>query len=91
MTMLKPIREKSAHYGIQKIYKFDNGFFASVIRHSFSYGGDEGLWEIAVLSGSNQSLDYSTPITDDVVGRLNDSQVENTLKRIAELPPKGDA
>ena len=30
-------------------YKFDNGYGASVVCHSGSYGGNKGLYEIAVL------------------------------------------
>lgn len=35
--------------GIQKIVKFDNMYGASVIKHKHSYGGDLGLWELAVI------------------------------------------
>ena len=35
--------------GIQKIYSFPNGYGASVIKHEGSYGGSDGLWELAVL------------------------------------------
>ena len=32
---------------IQKIYSFPNGYGASVIKGKYTYGGPEGLWEIA--------------------------------------------
>ena len=74
--------------GIQKKYKFSNGYGASVVRHDFSYGREEGKWEIAVLKfdGDKFSLDYSTPITDDVLGWQSDEDVENVLAQIEKLP-----
>lgn len=34
--------------GIQRIYHFDNGYGASVVRFTYSYGFEQGLWELAV-------------------------------------------
>ena len=70
--------------GIQKIYRFPNGYGASVIRHLGSYGYEKGLWELVVLDGAGD-LDYSTPITEDVLGGLNDPQVDNILGKISRL------
>ena len=70
--------------GIQKVYQFPNGYGASVIRHKGSYGFVKGLWEVAVLDEAGH-LDYSTPITDDVLGRLNDPEVDNVLGQISRL------
>lgn len=70
--------------GIQKTYKFPNGYGASVIRHQGSYGNKKGLWELAVL-GQDGELCYSTPITDDVIGHLNDPEVDRLLRKIKEL------
>ena len=70
--------------GIQKVYGFPNGYGASVIKHDNSYGSKENLWELAVLNGAGE-LDYSTPITDDVLGRLTWENVYNTLTTIKEL------
>ena len=70
--------------GVQKLYQFDNAMGASVIKHENSYGGKLGLWEVAVLDGAG-NLDYSTPITDDVLGRLTWSEVTNTLRKIQQL------
>lgn len=68
---------------------FDNGFGASVVRHSGSYGGLDGLWELAVVSDPWQEgfeLRYDTPITDDVVGHLDEDGVAALLDRIEALP-----
>lgn len=63
---------------------FENGYGASVIRGKHSYGGSEGLYELAVLIGNN--LCYDTPITDDVLGYLTEDDVTRLLRQIEELP-----
>lgn len=65
-------------------FKFGNGYGASVIRGQFTYGGSSGLWELAVV-GQDGQLDYETPITDDVLGYLSESDVTETLDAIAAL------
>ena len=71
-------------------YRFDNGYGASLARHDFSYGGREGLWEVAVIKfygdGDDSQLCYETPITNDVLGWLNDDKVAETLDAIEALP-----
>lgn len=54
----------------QWIFEFDNKYGASVIKCDYSYGGKEGLFELAVLYDND--LCYSTPITDDEVSALLD-------------------
>jgi hypothetical protein len=80
--------EKNLNNGIQKIYKFENGFGASVIKNIFSYGGNMGLWEIAVLD-SNHELTYETDITDNVIGYLTPYEVELVLDAIKSLDENG--
>lgn len=74
--------------GVQRIYKFPNGYGASVISHDKSYGGRSGLWELAVLDAEGD-LCYATDITDDVIGHLNDPQVDEVLGRISRLDENG--
>jgi len=81
--------ERPVYDGVQVLFKFANGRGASVIRHRYSYGGEFGLWELAVLNRDG-GLDYSTPITDDVLGRLNESEVRSALASIRALPPEGE-
>ena len=69
--------------GIQKVYKFPNGYGASVIKHKGSYGYHKGLWEVAVLF--HGELCYDTEITNDVLGHLNDPEVDNVLGKIFRL------
>ena len=69
--------------GIQKRYKFPNGYGASVICHKGSYGSHLGLWELAVeLHGI---IVYDTAITADVMGYLKTEEVNKQLKAIKEL------
>lgn len=87
----RPNLTRPSNGGIQHLYRFDNGRGASVIRHSFSYGRDLGLWELAVIRFvgpdiEDFQLDYRTPITDDVMGVLSESDVEAVLDQIEALP-----
>ena len=88
---MKVYKEKSLHGGVQKQYKFDNGYGASVVKHEFSYGNKNGLWELAVLKwvdGDDYELDLSTEISDDVIGYLTEEEVEELLVRIESLEMK---
>lgn len=74
--------------GPHKVYKFPNNYGASVIQNDYSYGGERGLWEIAVIyfvDGNEWDIDYSTPITSDVLGYLTDEEVCETLEQIKNL------
>lgn len=76
--------------GVQKLFRFANGYGASVVRFSGSYGGTAGLWELAVIKFTGDgitdfTLDYTTPITDDVLGHLSDEGVDAVLCRIEAL------
>ena len=73
--------------GIHRRYKFENGYGASVICHSFSYGGPQGFFELAVLKDGK--LCYDTPITNDVVPRLTEIEVDKILEEIERLPIEG--
>ena len=84
--------------GTQKIYRFDNGFGASVVRFTIapgvgSYGAEQGLWEMAVVEFTADSFElvYDTPIAGDVLGHLSDDEVEATLAKIRDLPVRGAA
>ncbi len=74
--------------GQHYLFKFDNGYGASVIKTKFSYGHDEDLWELAVIKFDEHSewdLTYDTPITNDVMGYLTDNEVTELLERIKDL------
>lgn len=63
---------------------FDNGYGASVIIGPYTYGGYEGLYELAVMKGG--SLCYDTPISNEVIGHLTPDEVTKLLGEIAALP-----
>ena len=79
--------EVSHHGGLKRTYTLANGRGASVIKHQFSYGGNAGLWELAVLDDKGD-LDYTTHVTEDVLGWLNEEEVNNALAMIEALPAK---
>lgn len=70
--------------GSQLEVKFPNGYGASVVRHSGSYGHGQGLYELAVLDEEGH-LTYDTPVTSDVLGRLTVDDVGEALVQVAEL------
>lgn len=75
--------------GEHYIYRFPNGFGASVIRHEGSYGFEEGLYELGVtewFSDADWHLTYDTEITNDVLGYLTEEEVLQVLMCIKELP-----
>lgn len=76
--------------GTQHIFKFPNGYGASVVRHQYSYGGPEGRFEVAVLD-DNGIIDCSTPITSDVLGWLEPDDVSEFLDQIKNLEPSKKA
>lgn len=67
-----------------KVVTFSNGYAGSVVSSQYSYGGKEGLFEVAVMY--NGEIVYDTPVTDDVVGFLDFQGVADTLKKIENLP-----
>lgn len=72
------------HFGIRAHVQFPNGYGASIIQGDFSYGGSQGLFELAVLK--NGEITYETEITDDVIGYLTPEEVTVLLQRIESLP-----
>lgn len=67
----------------QKIYKFDNGYGASVVCNFGTYGAKDGLFEVAVLKGDD--ICYDTNITNDVIGWCDFAKVAEILERVKNL------
>ena len=82
---LYKVREESnLHY----IFKFDNGYGAIVVKNKFSYGHEQDLFELSVIKFVDEftlNLCFSTEITSDVIGYLNNDDVLELLERIKNL------
>jgi len=72
-----------ADFGIVSRTQFDNGYEASVVRSEYTYGGDKGLYELAVFKDGE--ICYDTPITDDVIGYLRPEDVTDVMTKIQQL------
>ena len=69
--------------GVQSRITFENGYGASVVKSPYTYGGDRGLYELAVFKDGE--ITYATPITDDVIGYLRPEDVTDVMAKIQQL------
>ena len=68
--------------GIQAVKTFPNGWGVSVIQTRFSYGGNRGLYELAVL-GKGGLLHYDNNVANgDVRGYLTIEDVESLATEV---------
>lgn len=74
---------------------FENGYGVSVVRDVYTYGGKEGLFELAVTAHEKDEegktvthICYDTPITDDVIGYLTEEQVKEITEQVKALPKR---
>lgn len=84
------VKREPLYEGIHYIFRFENNYGASVVKHNGSYGHSNDYWELAVIQFTDENndsweLNYDTDITCDVLGWLDDEDVQNTLRRIKEL------
>jgi FAD synthase len=70
--------------GVMSRIQFENGYGASVVCTPHTYGGDKGLYELAVLD-SEGNLTYATSVTDDVIGYLRPEDVTDVMEKIQQL------
>jgi hypothetical protein len=70
--------------GVQSRLQFENGYGVSVVRGDYSYGGRDGLYELAVL-GKDGMVTYDTHVTNDVMGHLTMQEVTDTMIEIQNL------
>lgn len=80
-------------FGIQSRLKFENGWEVSVVKGPHTYGGNDGLYELAVFKDGE--LHHDNVIANgDVVGYLREEDVTDAMKVIqsfkSEDKPKGD-
>lgn len=82
--------EPHPHYkedGVQAKHIFPNGYGVSVVRFPGSYGYQDDLYEVAIIQGTEEDFElcYDTPITDDVLGHLDEIDIENILEEVQAL------
>jgi hypothetical protein len=70
--------------GEQCIVQFSNGYGASIVQSPYSYGGSDGLYELAVF-GKDGNITYNTSVTNDVEGHLYPGDVTILLEQIKNL------
>lgn len=85
-------RPRTDQPGILRLYRFDNGYGASVITFEPEYGViAEGRWELGVMryddADQRGRMVYDTPIGNAVIGNLSDDDLQAVLARIRDLPP----
>ena len=83
--MFKPVVDREINGGTQQIYRFDNGYGASVINSTISYGTEMAVIKFRSKDNADYVLVYDTPITDDVLGHLTFRDVEGYLNDISLL------
>jgi hypothetical protein len=84
MTDFKTFDVFESNNGVQYLKFFDNGYGVSIIKNDMSYGHELGLWELAVVKGDvdNYDLYFDTPIASDVVGFLNEEEVNDLVSQV---------
>ena len=70
--------------GVQSRITFENGYGASVVKSPYTYGGDRGLYELAVF-GTDGHITYATSVTNDVIGYLRPEDVTDVMAKIQQL------
>ena len=71
--------------GIQLKYYFENGLAASGVCHKYSYGGERGLFEIALINYVDNLIYHEE--FPEVVAYLTFAEVDECLSKIAYLKP----
>lgn len=91
--MREPDYERPVGDGVQKIYRFANGYGAIVARNQYTYGGASGLWEVTLIYfRSDNILDFEVDfdvnlskcnkITETTMGYLTEGKVDIILDEI---------
>ena len=77
----------AAAVGVQAKHFFPNGYGVSVVKFKGSYGYEQGLYESAVLKGTEENwhICYDSVITDDVLGYQTEEEVEVLLYEIENI------
>lgn len=84
IKQIKDIEFKPFQGGVAGSIMFDNGYGVSIVSHKYSYGGEKGLYELAILD-SDGKLTYDTEITNDVLGYLTPVAVNKYMIMVQDL------
>lgn len=87
------VEDRSSNVGeefeMKRIWiSFKNGFVLSVIIGEFSYGGDDGLYEIMIMENKNEikiNSEEIKKIFKEPIGYLKIEQVKSYINKIGEL------
>ncbi len=67
--------------GYETVYRFENGYGASVIHHDYSY--DLEVAVVIFTKDGDWGITYDTSLTNDVIGYVED--LDSVLKDIKDL------
>jgi hypothetical protein len=82
-----PIHVGPLHGGVQAVWRFPNNQGASVVNHVASYGTELAVLKFHGSDTFDFELDYTTPITGDIIGNIhNPKRLIGLLRRIRDLP-----
>ena len=79
---------KNGLNGFQRIIQFENGYGFSIISNKYSYGGSQGLFEVALLDENGMIMYDKEMGFGDVVGHLDFDDVALLIEKISALPPR---
>lgn len=66
------------------VVMFDNDFGVSILRSTYTYGGESGLFEIAIVRGEDKALSEGDPIGQgEIIGWLTDADVIELADRVS--------
>ena len=71
--------------GQQVVVRFKNGYGASIVENTFSYGTELAVVKFNSLDVYDFDIVYDTPITNDVIVYLRQDELTSTLKQIEAL------
>lgn len=89
---IKSVEDHSNDYASRLRVTFNNGYSLSIIRGDWSYGGESGLFEIAVIDSDNEWFTrqvneamFGEELYDDVKGWQTESEVKQWAIFVANL------
>jgi high-affinity K+ transport system ATPase subunit B len=87
VSTFDPIKTKTHMGGPQRLYRFANGYGASVVNNDVILGTEMAVikWE----GDDDFTLVYDTPLTDDVINYLTEDETQQFLERISNLTEDG--